>query len=574
MIPPPPLGDLVLQYPFPGGDGQDWIANGLALAGEPVRWSGRPPLLPALIALLERLGLLDALPLFLLGAFALQVATSVRLATAGGERRAGRAVRLALLLGLSACCLGLAFEVMADVLAAALAALALRLGVGDERRPAAPVLAGAVAGLAALAQPAGLCAVAGLAAVQLVAGRPRHGTRAHWLGLALALAPGLAFEALRAHALGTAGDVVYRHSTLLGWYPEQLAFYRDALASLLGLPALLLALVGGIELLRSKRILEPRALATGGAALAVLVFFGLFYGFTARRFLVYLLPFLAIALDAGLELVRSRAGRTAAAAAAAIAVAAAALAPGGERAAIAWPLPAFEVEGAPFALARIAAAERLGRHPLAVAWRAAAAREAPGFGPNDFADVRAAVYLHGGEAEAVNYFDRALRLGNAVRRRARALPLASVPGELYRAGAWRPAGGGQGYRLFRFQPPGEPRPWLVGFAAESPLPAPLAGSPPPPLRPRAVRRALDDARCVEAAAARRETPVVLLGDERDLALALVAFTTGSGTLLVVPPADAGRLRDLAGRAEEASGRCAAAGCSPAGCATRGWSTTW
>ena len=36
--------DLNLTYPFVGGDSHDWIANGLRLAGEDVRYSGRPPL--------------------------------------------------------------------------------------------------------------------------------------------------------------------------------------------------------------------------------------------------------------------------------------------------------------------------------------------------------------------------------------------------------------------------------------------------------------------------------------------------------------------------------------------------
>ena len=38
--------DLVLTYPFLGGDSLDWIANGLFWAGHPTRFSGRPPLLP------------------------------------------------------------------------------------------------------------------------------------------------------------------------------------------------------------------------------------------------------------------------------------------------------------------------------------------------------------------------------------------------------------------------------------------------------------------------------------------------------------------------------------------------
>ena len=32
------VADLNLHYPFPGGDGYDWIANALALRGEPAPW--------------------------------------------------------------------------------------------------------------------------------------------------------------------------------------------------------------------------------------------------------------------------------------------------------------------------------------------------------------------------------------------------------------------------------------------------------------------------------------------------------------------------------------------------------
>src|SRR5881628_1542732 len=61
--------DLNLTYPFVGGDSHDWIANGLRLAGEDVRYSGRPPLLPLVIALLHRLSALSWLPLLLQGLF-------------------------------------------------------------------------------------------------------------------------------------------------------------------------------------------------------------------------------------------------------------------------------------------------------------------------------------------------------------------------------------------------------------------------------------------------------------------------------------------------------------------------
>lgn len=96
--------DLALHYPFAGGDAWDWIANGLRIAGHDVRYSGRPPLLPLLLAALERLSALAAFPA--LNLLALPVAcaglglTLARLPSAGhglrrradpaGQPRAGR----------------------------------------------------------------------------------------------------------------------------------------------------------------------------------------------------------------------------------------------------------------------------------------------------------------------------------------------------------------------------------------------------------------------------------------------------------------------------------------------------
>ena len=61
--------DLNLDYPFVDGDSHDWIANGLFIAGHDVRYSGRPPLLPLALALVDRLGLLPWWPVLGLALF-------------------------------------------------------------------------------------------------------------------------------------------------------------------------------------------------------------------------------------------------------------------------------------------------------------------------------------------------------------------------------------------------------------------------------------------------------------------------------------------------------------------------
>lgn len=56
--------DLNLTYPFLSSDSYDWIANGLHYAGYNVDFSFRPIGLPLLIALLEKINLLNFLPFF------------------------------------------------------------------------------------------------------------------------------------------------------------------------------------------------------------------------------------------------------------------------------------------------------------------------------------------------------------------------------------------------------------------------------------------------------------------------------------------------------------------------------
>lgn len=51
--------DPILNYPFPGGDTQDWIANGLFYIGQDVRYSARPPLLPLVLAGLHQAGVME-----------------------------------------------------------------------------------------------------------------------------------------------------------------------------------------------------------------------------------------------------------------------------------------------------------------------------------------------------------------------------------------------------------------------------------------------------------------------------------------------------------------------------------
>src|SRR5258708_6051066 len=110
--------DLNLDYPFVDGASHDWIANGLFFAGDDVRSPGRPPLLPLMLALLDRLGLLRWWPLLGLAFFLATVVGFYTLAARLFPAAAAFAAALLLLADYSL--QGLAHDLMAAVPASCL----------------------------------------------------------------------------------------------------------------------------------------------------------------------------------------------------------------------------------------------------------------------------------------------------------------------------------------------------------------------------------------------------------------------------------------------------------------------
>lgn len=562
------LIDLLFRYPFPGGDGYDWIANGLAWAGEATRFSGRPPLLPLLIALLYRLGALALLPVLLLGMLGLLAGACAAVAVPEGERRGQRRLLVALLVLVPATFLRQGLEVMADVSAAALGAASLALGLRALRlgRERGWLGAGALAGLASLAQPAGLYPLAGLALAVLLRRRALLRSPWLWTGLALALLPTPAAALARFLATGSAENVAFLHRTLLGFYPEQLAYYGDALPAALGVPLALLLLLGLGACARSlARDAAPEDLAALGGGAAVALFFGVLYGFPAQRFAIYLAPLLAVAFERALEILRTWTRPAVVPAAAALALATAALPSGGEHVILVWPLPLVRADLEQGGLLVGGLAERFRQHPLReLASYLARERTSSLLSPERFADVEAVVFLYDEAASGTNFFVEALRLGNAIGRRGRALPAGLLPEGFFPRDALEAPFASEGYRLRRFAPlegrgaPGErTRVWLVAVSEGSGLDLERWVSR-RPRRPVVERLAteLEAARCVDRLLPARDAPLVLLGDEVDSAVAATLFGTGTGTLLVVPPEDAGRWRArLDGLEPEAEAVC-------------------
>jgi 4-amino-4-deoxy-L-arabinose transferase-like glycosyltransferase len=509
--------DLNLDYPFVDGDSHDWIANGLRLAGHDVRYSGRPPLLPLAIALLDRLGALRWLPVLLQLLFHGTVLAFYRLAARLHPRRAAFAASLLLLACHSLRLLSL--QVMADLPAACLLFFALRAFVLAGERPRLYVAGGLFAGLAALTQTVGvLWLPAALAA--LLGGRRRDlRSRWWWAGVALLLAPQAAWAAAKLLAFGTAGDVLVRYGQFLRLHAGSFPFYLSALVSLLGLPACLLLVAGAALALRrpgdASRSFAPALAAT------LLVFFVFCYDYDAKRFLAYL------AWPAGLlvaaALARCRGRLFFAAAGLAVLAAALPLPDEGNDASWAalWPLPpvyahaaiaaapsgSARLDPARIAIATVAPARLAGlAQPLRV-WRARAAGPGPGdrLDPALVRGDRAAIYLFDGPGDGGRY--RTLtRLSAALRRRVKVLPGAHFSPywdllAVSRAGAIAPD-----YAIYRARLPGLADSWLLVAAPGGPLAARLdrlaTGAPllPPPAgealaagreRAAAIRRFVD-----------------------------------------------------------------------------------
>ncbi|HYL04737.1 MAG TPA: glycosyltransferase family 39 protein [Thermoanaerobaculia bacterium] len=246
--------DLNLDYPFVDGDSHDWIANGLRLAGHDVRYSGRPPLLPLALALLDRLG---ALPWWPLLGLAFYLATVVGFFTLAARRLPAAAAFAAALVLLAAYSLqGLALDLMADVPASCLILWSARAFLTAADRPRHYAWSGLLSGLAALTQPVGLLVVPAAAATLWVRRRRDLATRWPWIGAALAAACQGLWTLVRRHGFAVYGDSLKDPWRLFGFHLSAVRFYLWNLVSMLGLPACLLLAAGiaaaGWELWRGR----------------------------------------------------------------------------------------------------------------------------------------------------------------------------------------------------------------------------------------------------------------------------------------------------------------------------------
>lgn len=443
--------DLNWSYPFPGGDGREWLANGLALAGEPVRYTGRVPLLPAVLAALHRGRALALFPLFQQAVMAGLAWAVYRLLRAPCGRGAALALGVATLL--SHAWRASALEIMAEPLAVLLLTLASAAFLGAAVAPRRYLAAGLWVGLGALAQP--VVSLMALPALGLILARRRTHlrSRALWSGAALGLLPPALWMALGPAGAGGAGIVGARQLALLEPQLDGAGFYAAALLDLIGWPGLAAALLA----LGRRR--SDATLFAAGLALALGGFFVFLYDYRAARFLIYLWPAWALLAGQGLAALRDRrVGKPVLWQAAACAVILGAV----------WP-PAAGWSGPAAWAAR----------PEAQAFAAprAAARADP---PPDAAlhtGDQSVVFLEPAGATAEERYAIQYRLGNALRQRVKVVPQTLYPENWWGWSFARRVQETASLALLRWQPPGDSRRWTLALPSSS-APRSLGRQPP------------------------------------------------------------------------------------------------
>ncbi len=275
--------DLNLNYPFMGGDSYDWISQALRFAGHDVRYPGRPPLLPLVMAGLERMFVLQFTPLLLQLLIAVTTVVLFRVVAGHLSTKIALPVSIAFFLNYAWRSLGL--EIMADVPAACLILMSLAAFSKALGRPKLYVLTGLFGGLSAITQPISLLLLVPMSCAVFLHRRGDLRTWWPWYGLMLFVGPTLMWLPVRWLWLGSTGTGPL-HWALLGLHPGTFPFYLWTGLAFVGLPGMLLAAWGFFLVLRRVGR-DPWALVLVTSALLFVGFFSVAYGFAAKRFLVY-----------------------------------------------------------------------------------------------------------------------------------------------------------------------------------------------------------------------------------------------------------------------------------------------
>jgi hypothetical protein len=572
LVPALVYPDLNLDYPFVDGDSHDWIAGGLRLAGHDVRDPGRSPLLPLVVALLDRLGALSWLPVVLQLLFHGTILVFYTLAARRGPRRAAFAVAVALLLSHSLH--GMSLQVMADVPASCLLFLGGRAFVLAGTAPRRYLASGLLIGLSALTQSAGLLAAIPAALTVLI--HRRRDLRSGWLwaGAFLFVALQALWLAARLTVFGSVGTTAARQWDLIEPGADSVLFYVWSLVSLLGLPGVLLLGAGLALAVRAARRDEDRffwlVLFT-----VVAVFFVFLYDFDAKRFLVYLIWPAGLFVAESLGRLRRGPAFTAAAG---LLVAGSLLPLPGEGNdpswAGLWPLPPVHMQ-APLTARPSGSPEihpsgiKLEIFPLSdllrfanpyrvwsarTAWAAAPRPER--LDPSRVAADRSALFLYRNPADGGGRHRTLSRLSNALHKRVKFVPAAWLDPWMSfliiePVGAIEPD-----YAVFRARLPGIEGSWLLVTPGDAPLRrARLAAEAGPALRhglnqAEEIRRALPE---------NGASGIVVLLPRHDPSCFYLPFLLETPDLIIVDPGQERALRErIAGAPQLSRGRTAGA----------------
>ena len=513
--------DLILSYPFMGGDAQDWVANGLYYSGHDVRYNARPPLLPLVIAGLHAFSALHLLPVLLQLLAHATMLGLYRLLCIDYPRPLAFTVTLLWLLNGS--WQRLSLEVMADVPAACLLTWAVffwrRSGGG---RPGY-VLAGLCGGLSAVTQQLAVLLPAAVLVVVLGFRRRDLKSPSFLGGAVLFLSPFCAWLLWQQLALGGLRDDL-SHWSLLRFHTDSVAFYAYVFVAFVGLPAALAILVGASSFFRRARR-DPWCAFVLGLQLVIAVFFVFFYDFNNLRFIAYLFPLSAVLFAEGLSLLRRpSAGVVAAALAVLWSLPFPGVRPDRHRIVL-WPAPLTYLEAAPW-VARSGSRQidpfdlDLEVHPAATLLRhnvyslvERKRRKIPQsrtLEPERFRNDLWGLYFYAAPEQATGHIGVTQRLGNLLLKRVHYLPAANFE-PLWSGLESTRLGVLDGKALYRARVAGRAGSWILAVRSGSDLDRklhtlPKARQPPPTQRP-------DLARAERIAALLDRRPTVLFASQ-------------------------------------------------------------
>ena len=543
-----------LNYPFVVGDSIDWLTNAFALVGEDVRYTGRPPLFPLLLAGLESLGLLRFFPVVLQALVHLTLLAVYRVLRSDF----GPAVAFVTVL---ACFCNFSWRrfsvaLMADVPAACLLTLAVLLWSRARQRPGLYPAAGLMAGLSAVTQQTALlfplAAAAYLMSASLRNPSLWQARRGFWAAAAVAFAlPTLVWTAIKWIFFDTLGDVLVSHWSVLSPHLDTVDDYAVSLMSWLGLPLTLVAAVGAVQLVgRARR--DPWSLFLAVLAATVAGFFVIAYDHAAKRFLVYLLPAVVFAVAEALSRLRRRPALFAAASVW-IVVTSCMPAPQAtsSRHVALWPLPALYMtmdeqphrRGGVAVLPKTARLEVAGLDELGE-WSLTKRLKTDYEGPRrerlvpleDLAQDRAAIFLYAPNQAAFRV-QLGFHVAMELRKRTHFLPFSAFPKDFFsRRMTVSLLAREDRQALYRAQVAGLDETWLLAATAFGPVDRELArraraglGARPQPLG------ALDDARVLVESIGEEQPVVFLDGDGRDPWRLYLPFLLPRADLLFIEP---------------------------------------